>query len=113
GRTAVAVSTGGMARKWPGRVGDSPLPGAGFYAHDRGGAARGTGVGEGLMRLCLCHLAVIGMAHAKSAEPVAEAAVRPLAARVGRSGGIILMDASGGSAAAFNSPFMPWARRSS
>jgi len=113
GRTAVAVSTGGMARKWPGRVGDSPLPGAGFYADDRGGAACGTGVGEGFMRLCLCHLAVMEMAHGMSADQVAEAAVSHLAARVGGSGGIILIDASGRSAAAFNTPFMPWARRSS
>jgi len=113
GRTAVAVSTGGMARKWPGRVGDSPLPGAGFYADDRGGAACGTGVGEGFMRLCLCHLAVMEMAHGMSADQVAEAAVSHLRARVGGSGGIILIDASGRSAAAFNTPFMPWARRSS
>src|SRR5262249_18324543 len=59
GRTAVAVSTGGMPRKWPGRLGDSPLPGAGFYADDHYGAACGTGVGEGFMRLALCHLAVL------------------------------------------------------
>ena len=111
GRTAVAVSTGGMSRKWPGRLGDSPLPGAGFYADDRGGAACGTGMGEGFMRLCLCHLAVMEMAHGMSADQVAEAAVNHLAARVGGSGGIILVDASGRSAAAFNTPFMPWARR--
>ena len=63
GRTAVAVSTGGTYRKWPGRVGDSPLAGAGFYADDGMGVACGTGIGEGFIRLCLCHLAVIEMGH--------------------------------------------------
>lgn len=111
GRTAVAVSTGGMSRKWPGRLGDSPLPGAGFYADDRGGAACGTGVGEGFMRLCLCHLAVMEMAHGMSADQAAKGAVEHLETRVGGTGGIILVDASGRSAAAFNTPFMPWARR--
>src|SRR5437588_241958 len=37
GRFAVAVSTGGYTGKLPGRVGDSPIPGGGFYADDRGG----------------------------------------------------------------------------
>ena len=85
GRTAVAVSTGGMAGKWPGRLGDSPLPGAGFYADDRLGAACGTGVGEGFMRLCLCHLAVLTMGRGQSAEQTAPAMVDYLASRVGGS----------------------------
>ena len=46
GRTAVAVSTGGFTGKLPGRVGDSPIPGAGFYAEDGRGAACSTGAGE-------------------------------------------------------------------
>jgi L-asparaginase / beta-aspartyl-peptidase len=111
GRTAVAVSTGGMPRKWPGRLGDTPLPGAGFYADDRRGVACGTGVGEGFMRLCLCHLAVVEMAHGMSAGQVAPGAVEHLARRVGGSGGVILIDAAGRAAAAHNTPFMAWAQR--
>jgi isoaspartyl peptidase/L-asparaginase-like protein (Ntn-hydrolase superfamily) len=46
GRLAVAVSTSGYPWKYPGRVGDSPLPGAGFYCDDRAGAGSCTGRGE-------------------------------------------------------------------
>jgi beta-aspartyl-peptidase (threonine type) len=46
GRLAVAVSTSGYPWKYPGRVGDSPVPGAGFYCDDRFGAGSCTGRGE-------------------------------------------------------------------
>jgi beta-aspartyl-peptidase (threonine type) len=46
GRLAVAVSTSGYPWKYPGRVGDSPLPGAGFYCDDRSAAGSCTGRGE-------------------------------------------------------------------
>jgi beta-aspartyl-peptidase (threonine type) len=111
GRTAVAVSTGGTPRKAPGRLGDTPLAGAGFYADDGMGAACGTGVGEGFIRLCLCHLAVIEMGHGMPAGEVAPKSVEHLARRVGGSGGVVLIDAAGRTAAAWNTPFMPWAER--
>jgi beta-aspartyl-peptidase (threonine type) len=111
GRTAVAVSTGGMPGKWPGRVGDSPLPGAGFYADDQFGVACGTGVGEGFMRLCLCHLAVLLMGRGMTAEETARAAIGHLNTHVGGTGGLILIDAAGLPAAAHDTPFMAWAQR--
>lgn len=111
GYTAVAVSTGGTPRKAAGRLGDSPLAGAGFYADDEMGVACGTGIGEGFIRLCLCHLAVLEMGHGMPAEEVANKAVAHLAARVGGSGGVILIDAAGRPAAAWNTPFMAWAQR--
>ena len=49
GHLAAATSTGGMTNKMPGRVGDSPIPGAGCYANDWA-AVSGTGVGEAFMR---------------------------------------------------------------
>jgi len=111
GRTAVAVSTGGMPGKWPGRLGDSPVPGAGFYADDHFGAACGTGVGEGFMRLSLCHLAVLMMGRGQTAEQTARAMVGHLESHVGGSGGVILVDAGGRPGAAHNTPFMAWAQR--
>ena len=50
GRLAVAVSTSGYPWKYPGRVGDSPVPGAGFYCDDRIAAASCTGRGELALR---------------------------------------------------------------
>jgi beta-aspartyl-peptidase (threonine type) len=111
GRTAVAVSTGGMPGKRPGRLGDSPVPGAGFYADDTFGVACGTGLGEAFMRLCLCHLAVLLMGRDMDAERAARAVIGHLHSHVGGSGGVILIDAAGRPAAAHNTPFMAWAQR--
>jgi beta-aspartyl-peptidase (threonine type) len=112
GRLAVAVSTGGKRGKLPGRLGDSPIPGAGFYADDSRGAACGTGLGEAFMRLSLCHLAVVEMGSGRPAEDVARSAVDCLARRTGATGGLILIDRHGRPGAAYNTPFMAWAVRS-
>jgi beta-aspartyl-peptidase (threonine type) len=53
GTLASATSTGGIWFKLPGRIGDSPIPGAGFYA-DRNVACSATGVGETIMTISLC-----------------------------------------------------------
>lgn len=111
GHTAVAVSTGGVSFKLPGRVGDSPVPGAGFYADDGAGAVCGTGQGEGFMRLVLSHLAVIELKHGMGAQEVATGAVDFLHKRVGGEGGVILVTSDGEIAAAHNTPFMAWASR--
>jgi len=54
GRLATAVTTSGLAYKLPGRVGDSPLIGAGSYCDDEAGAAVSTGVGEEVIRVGGC-----------------------------------------------------------
>lgn len=113
GRTAVAVSTGGVYGKHPGRLGDSPVPGAGFYADDGAGAACATGMGEGFLRTSLCHLAAMELGRGRPPQDVAEAAIGYLHERVGGAGGIILVGASGEVAAAFNTPHMAWASRTS
>ncbi|MBX7212754.1 MAG: isoaspartyl peptidase/L-asparaginase [Thermoflexales bacterium] len=51
GRLCVAVTTSGISWKYPGRVGDSPIVGAGLYADDRFGAAACMGLGEVTIRL--------------------------------------------------------------
>src|SRR3989442_13920928 len=51
GRLAVAVSTGGINGKLPGRIGESPQPGEGIYAHDFFRALFGTGQGEAFILL--------------------------------------------------------------
>ncbi|KAM4797767.1 N(4)-(beta-N-acetylglucosaminyl)-L-asparaginase-like [Urocitellus parryii] len=58
GRTAAGTSTNGIKFKIPGRIGDSPIPGAGAYADDTAGAAAATGNGDILMRFLPSYQAV-------------------------------------------------------
>jgi beta-aspartyl-peptidase (threonine type) len=110
GHLAVAVSTGGVAGKGPGRLGDSPLPGAGFYADDEAGAACGTGAGEGFIRTVLCHRAVQRLATSAAGE-VGEEGIGHLARRVGGRGGLIVLGREGPPAAVWNTAHMAWAMR--
>jgi L-asparaginase / beta-aspartyl-peptidase len=110
GHVAAAVSTGGYTGKLPGRVGDSPIPGAGIYADDERGAAVCTGAGEGFMRLLVAKLAV-DLMEDDDAGTAAEAAIRILGDRVGGRGGLITIDHSGAVGAAFNTEWMPWGQR--
>lgn len=79
GHLASAVSTSGWAWKYPGRLGDSPVIGAGNYCDDRYGAAACTGWGELTMRAGTARTVVSGLAHGLSPEQAATAAVRDLA----------------------------------
>ena len=111
GRLAVAVSTGGMPGKLPGRIGDSPIPGAGFYADDRFGAVCGTGLGEAFIRLGLARLMVVELQHGMEPAAVAQGAVDYLTSALKAPGGVILIPRTGEPRAAFNTPAMPWAVR--
>jgi len=111
GRLVVAVSTGGIQGKLPGRVGDSPIPGAGLYADDRYGAVCGTGQGEAFIRLALAKLIVVELQHGMEPAFVAKGAVAHLGTAMQAQGGVILIPREGEPQAAFNTPFMPWAMR--
>ncbi len=74
GHLAAAVSTGGIWLKMSGRVGDSPLPGAGLWALDGCGAAVATGTGETILKVLLCREVVDQMARGPT-----EAATRGIA----------------------------------
>src|SRR5205807_3694756 len=94
GHVAAAVSTGGYTGKLPGRVGDSPIPGAGIYADDERGAAVCTGAGEGFMRLLVAKVAV-DLMESEEAEEAARKAIADLGTRVSGRGGIITIDREG------------------
>ena len=111
GHVAAAVSTGGYTGKLPGRVGDSPIPGAGLYADDERGAAVCTGAGEGFMRVLVAKLAV-DLMEDDDAETAAERAIKLLRARVNGHGGVITVDHAGAAGHAFNTEWMPWGTRS-
>ena len=76
GRLAVAVSTSGYPWKYPGRVGDSPLPGAGFYCDDRYAAGSCTGRGELAIRAGTARTVVEHVARGLDPADACRAALR-------------------------------------
>ncbi|MBE3519392.1 MAG: N(4)-(beta-N-acetylglucosaminyl)-L-asparaginase [Firmicutes bacterium] len=78
GRIACGVSTSGWAWKYPGRLGDSPVIGAGNYADSRYGAAACTGRGEMTIRLCTARSIVLYMASGMSLDQAARKAMTEL-----------------------------------
>lgn len=91
GHLAAATSTGGTPRKLPGRVGDSPLVGAGAYADNARGAVSATGWGESIMKILLSKTAC-DLLETHSAAAAAQLAVALLERRVQGWGGLILID---------------------
>jgi isoaspartyl peptidase/L-asparaginase-like protein (Ntn-hydrolase superfamily) len=75
GLCAAASSTSGKPFKLPGRVGDSPIVGAGIYADDEVGCAGATGWGEELWKACASFRAVQLMEQGRSAQEACEATV--------------------------------------
>lgn len=108
GHIAAATSTGGMANKHPGRIGDTPLVGCGFYAEDSLGGVSSTGYGEYFIRLLLARRACEFLAHGMSAQAAADAAIRLLGERLGGDGGLILIDRLGQVGFAHNTPHMSY-----
>jgi L-asparaginase / beta-aspartyl-peptidase len=102
GALAAATSTGGLHNKYPGRVGDSPLVGGGFYA-DELAAISCTGDGEDFARLLIAKRAADFVSQGRSAQEAAEAAIAFLGAKARGTGGLILVDQSGGVGFAWNS----------
>src|SRR5438477_10456823 len=71
-------STSGLAHKLPGRVGDSPIIGAGLYVDDKAGAAGATGVGEEIIRIGGSLLVVEAMRNGRSPQEACEIGVRKI-----------------------------------
>jgi L-asparaginase / beta-aspartyl-peptidase len=111
GRIAAATSTGGMAGQTEGRVGDTPIVGAGVYARDNVVAISCTGDGEAFIRGVVAHdvAARIRYAEAGLAEAVRETFKTELTER-GSTGGLIAVGNDGRIVVAHNSPMMFSAR---
>ena len=80
GNIAVACTTSGLAWKMPGRVGDSPIPGAGLFADATAGVAVGTGTGELIMKTCGSFLIVELMRQGWEPRAACEEAIRRIQA---------------------------------
>ena len=102
GDLAAATSTGGMTGKMPGRVGDTPIIGAGTYADNASCAVSATGHGEFFIRFGAAHEIAARLRH--RGQPLAEAASEVIAAlgEIGGSGGLVAVDRDGNMALPFN-----------
>ncbi|MGH7283280.1 MAG: isoaspartyl peptidase/L-asparaginase family protein [Polyangiaceae bacterium] len=121
GHVAAATSTGGMMNKPRGRVGDSPLIGAGTYADDRSGACSNTGDGEAVIRLVLAREACFYVQDTNKdarqvgthlPEVAARKAIALLGERTQATGGMIFVDAKGRMGLARSTKTMSWAAHS-
>jgi L-asparaginase/beta-aspartyl-peptidase (threonine type) len=94
GRLAAATSTGGLLHKMPGRVGDTPLIGAGSWADERA-AVSCTGQGELFIRANVAADVSARMAYARQSLHAAAAGALADMARLGGDGGLIAVSADG------------------
>jgi N4-(beta-N-acetylglucosaminyl)-L-asparaginase len=78
GKLAGSCTTSGLAYKMHGRVGDSPIIGAGLYVDDEVGAATATGLGESIIRICGSFLIVELMRQGRTPQEACEEAVKRL-----------------------------------
>jgi len=108
GDLAAADSTGGVSLKLPGRIGDSPILGAGLYADNRIGAATATGIGEIAMRLVVSKSACDAM-QSLTAQQAASQTVNMVTKLAGPGLGIITLDRNGRYGVAHNTPHLCWA----
>jgi len=109
GNVAAATSTGGMVGKRRGRVGDSPIPGAGTYADNTAGAVSATGDGEGILRIHLAGQLVAALHAGVDLASATRRAIQTLADRVNAQGGVIAVDTAGTLALARSTRAMSWA----
>ncbi|XP_078313886.1 isoaspartyl peptidase/L-asparaginase-like isoform X2 [Crassostrea virginica] len=108
GNTAAATSTGGITAKRPGRVGDSPIVGAGAYADNESGAVSTTGHGESITKVCLARQVTHHMESGMSAQAASEAALQKMAARVKGHGGVVTVGKDGDIGMHFTTERMAW-----
>ena len=107
GHLATAVSTGGTPFKWSGRIGDTPLPGCGYFADDRTGAVVCTGEGEAIMRTVMAFRAASILQATGDPQQAAEGALAYLEQMTRGRAGLLVVSPDGRWAAAYNTPDFP------
>lgn len=107
GNLAAGTSTGGMSNKMYGRVGDSPIIGAGTYADNNSCAVSGTGDGEYFIRLSVARdIAALVSYRGLSVQQAGDEVIQKKLTNLGGEGGVIILDAKGNFAMPFNSEGM-------
>ncbi len=110
GRLAAATSTGGILAQYPGRLGDTPVPGAGTWCDARH-ALSGTGIGEAFLRTAGCRTVALRIDLGAAPEAALQAGLDDLVAARG-DGGFIYLGADGTFGFAYNTPMLAVAYRS-
>lgn len=106
GGVAACTSTGGTPFKRPGRVGDTPIIGAGTYANDREAAASSTGLGEAIVKVSMARAACVYVRDGASPREAAGRAVELLRQREHAEGGLIVAGPDGRLGWAYNTARM-------
>ncbi len=107
GNLAAGTSTGGMTNKKYGRVGDSPIIGAGTYANNATCGVSGTGWGEYFIRLGVARdISALMEYQAMTVQGAADRVIQQKLQKAGGDGGVIVMDKFGNMAISFNSEGM-------
>lgn len=113
GQIVVGTSTGGEDHNLPGRVGDSAVPGCGFYADNTLGGCVMSGIGEAIMQVGTARTCIELLAAGLEPQEAAQQAIDALEERVDGEGGCIMLDNQGRIGWAHNSEDMPCAYRTS
>ena len=113
GNIAAGTSTGGMTNKKPGRIGDSPIIGAGTWAENGVCGVSGTGHGEYFIRLNVAKEICVLMKYQNLEVKKAAQIVIDRLAAMGADGGVIVLDNMGVPAMVFNTPAMARAYKNS
>lgn len=106
GNLAAGTSTGGTANKRFGRVGDSPIIGAGTYANNASCAVSATGHGEYFIRYVVAYNICVRVENGTPLAEAADTVVNDVLVKAKGEGGVIAMDAAGNIATPFNSEGM-------
>lgn len=114
GNLAAATSTGGMTNKLPGRIGDSPLIGAGTYANNASCAVSATGDGEFFIRAVVAYDLCAQVQYKRvPLDAAAHEVIHQKIESMHATGGVIALDREGHIVIDFNSPGMFRAARDS
>lgn len=106
GNLAAGTSTGGMTNKRFGRIGDSPIIGAGTFADNQSCAVSATGHGEYFIRWVVAYDICQRVARGDSIEKAAGTVINTVLAQAGGEGGVVAMDRQGNIAMPFNTSGM-------
>ncbi len=107
GNLAAATSTGGLVNKKYGRVGDTPIIGAGVFADNETCAVSATGIGEHFIRTVLAkHISDLVKYRNLHAQEAADEGVAFLKERIAGIGGVIVVDHNGNCGVAYSTPLI-------